>query len=201
MKRVAIYARVSTADKNQDPEMQLKLLREFSERNNFDLVGEYIDHASGSKNDREGYQQVLDLAKKRQVDVVLVYSYDRFARSTLELVKAVDEFRELRVDFISYHQNINTTTAEGKLYFTILAGIAEFEREMIRRRVMDGLALARSRGKRLGRPPLSKREKDKIIATWKKLGSMNATRKKLNKPYSTVKKVVDEYKREVAESS
>lgn len=95
-----IYARVSTADKNQHRGMQLKLLREFSERNNFDLAGEFIDYASGSKNNREGYQQVLDLAKKRQVDVVLVYSYDRFARSTLELVKAVDEFRELGIDFI-----------------------------------------------------------------------------------------------------
>ncbi len=73
------------------------------------------------------YRRLLDTVRKRQVDVVLVWSYDRFARSTVELILAVDEFRTLDVDFISYQQNIDTTTPHGRLYFTVAAGFAEFE--------------------------------------------------------------------------
>jgi DNA invertase Pin-like site-specific DNA recombinase len=100
-KRVAIYARVSTVDKGQDPETQLISLREYAERRDFQIVGEYIDYASGTREDRPQYRQMLEAARKRRVDVVLVWRYDRFARSTQALVQALKEFQNLGVDFIS----------------------------------------------------------------------------------------------------
>lgn len=91
-KRVAIYAQVSTIDKGQDPETQLIALREYAERREFQIVGEYIDYASGTREDRPKYRALLEAARKRQLDVVLVWRYDCFARSTQALVQALKEF-------------------------------------------------------------------------------------------------------------
>jgi DNA invertase Pin-like site-specific DNA recombinase len=109
-KRVAIYARVSTVDKGQTPETQLIALREYAARRGFQSVGEYIDYASGTREDRPQYRLLLEAARKRHVDVVLVWRYDRFARSTQALVQALKEFHSVGVDFISYQENIDTTT-------------------------------------------------------------------------------------------
>src|SRR5438128_2271280 len=105
-KQVAIYARVSTVDKGQDPETQLLALREYAARRGLQIVGEYIDYASGTREDRPQYRALLEAARKRQIDVVLVWRYDRFARSTQALVQALKEFQSLGVDFISYQENI-----------------------------------------------------------------------------------------------
>jgi DNA invertase Pin-like site-specific DNA recombinase len=86
------------------------------------------------------------------VDAVVVYRYDRFARSLRQLVNALDEFRALGIDFVSFHEGVDTSTPNGRLVFGIFASIAEFERELIRDRVRSGIALARSRGRQLGRP-------------------------------------------------
>ncbi len=88
-KRVAIYARVSTLDKGQDPETQLRQLREYVQRRGFDVAGEYVDYATGTNEDRANYQRLLDDVRKRKVDVVLVWRYDRFARSTQALINGV----------------------------------------------------------------------------------------------------------------
>src|SRR5713226_5486513 len=101
-KRVALYARVSTVAKGQDPETQLLALREYAARRGLVPVGEYIDYASGTRDDRPQYQALLAAARKRHIDVVLVWRYDRFARSTQALVQALKEFHRLGVDFISY---------------------------------------------------------------------------------------------------
>lgn len=90
-KRVVIYARVSTIDKGQDPETQLMALRDYAERRGFEIVGEYIDYASGTREDRPRYRALLEAARKRQLDVVLVWRYDRFARSTQALVQALKD--------------------------------------------------------------------------------------------------------------
>ncbi len=90
-KRVAIYARVSTFDKGQDPETQLLQLREYAGRRGFDIIDEYVDHATGTNEDRPNYQRLLDDVRKRKVDVVLVWRYDRFARSTQALINALNE--------------------------------------------------------------------------------------------------------------
>jgi DNA invertase Pin-like site-specific DNA recombinase len=86
------------------------------------------------------------------VDCVVVYRYDRFARSLRQLVNALEEFRALGIDFVSLHEGVDTSTPNGRLVFGIFASIAEFERELIRDRVRSGIALAKSHGKRLGRP-------------------------------------------------
>ncbi len=116
-KRVAIYARVSTFDKGQDPETQLLQLRAYVRQLGFDIAGEYVDHATGTTEERANYQRLLDDVRKRKVDVVLVWRYDRFARSTQALINALNEFRDLGVDFISFQENIDTTTPQGELFF------------------------------------------------------------------------------------
>jgi DNA invertase Pin-like site-specific DNA recombinase len=100
-KRVAIYARVATVDKGQDPETPLMALRAYAERRGFQIVGEYSDYASGTREDRPQYRALVEAARQRHVDVILVWRYDRFARSTPALVQALKEFQSLRVDCIS----------------------------------------------------------------------------------------------------
>jgi DNA invertase Pin-like site-specific DNA recombinase len=152
MKRAAIYARVSTHN-GQNPEMQLDEVREYCRRRGWKVLGEYVDEGiSGSKEHRPALDRLLSDCRKRLVDAVVVYRYDRFARSLRQLVNALDEFRALGIDFVSLHESVDTSTPNGRLVFGIFASIAEFERELIRDRVRSGLALARSRGRRLGRP-------------------------------------------------
>lgn len=150
--RVAIYARCSTLN-GQNPEMQLGELRAFCQSRGWPVAGEYVDAGmSGSKERRPQLDRLLADCRRRRVDVVLVYRYDRFARSLRQLVNALEDFRSLGIDFISLHEGVDTSTANGRLVFGIFASIAEFERELIRDRVKSGLAAARARGKRLGRP-------------------------------------------------
>jgi len=150
--RAAIYARVSTSNHSQSPEMQLLELREYANRRAWQTV-EYVDvGVSGSKEHRPELDRLLSECRRRRVDAVLVYRYDRFARSLRQLVNALEEFRSLGIQFISLHEGVDTSTPNGRLVFGIFASIAEFERELIRDRVRSGLAAARANGKRLGRP-------------------------------------------------
>jgi DNA invertase Pin-like site-specific DNA recombinase len=150
--RAALYARVSTLN-GQDPEMQLRELREYCARRGWTIAGEYVDRGiSGSKERRPQLDRLLVACRKRQVDAVVVYRYDRFARSLRQLVNALEEFRSQGIDFVSLHEGVDTSTPNGRLVFGIFATIAEFERELIRDRVRSGLASARAKGKRLGRP-------------------------------------------------
>src|ERR1700730_16861630 len=110
---------------------------------------------SRAKEHRPGLDKLLSLCRKRLVDAVVVYRYDRFARSLRQLVNALEEFRTLGVDFISIHEGVDTTTANGRLVFGIFASVAEFERELVRGRVVSGLAAAKARGQRLGRPTVT----------------------------------------------
>ena len=151
--RVAVYARVSTLGKGQDTEVQFRELRQFSQARGWQIVGEYTDSGvSGSKESRPELNRLLTDARRRKFDCVLVSRYDRFARSLRGLVNALEEFRSLGIDFVSLHEGVDTSTANGRLIFGIFASIAEFERELIRDRVKSGLANARAKGKRLGRP-------------------------------------------------
>src|SRR4051794_20362138 len=119
MRRAAIYARVSTVDRGQDPETQLRQLRAYAERRGFSLAHEYVDHASGATNDRAEYRAMLEAARRRRFDVLLVWRYDRFARSMRELVNALAEFEGLGIDFVSYNEGADTTTPQGELVFGI----------------------------------------------------------------------------------
>ena len=152
-KHVALYARVSTLNHGQDPEVQLRELRAYSERRGFEITDTFIDKGiSGSRERRPALDKLMAACRKRLVDGVVVYRYDRFARSLQQLVNALEEFRALGIEFISLHEGIDTSTPNGKLVFGIFASIAEFEKELIRDRVRSGLAAAKAKGKTLGRP-------------------------------------------------
>ena len=151
--RAALYARISTLNHGQDPEVQLRELREFCHQRGFTIAQEYVDRGiCGSREQRPALDKLIADCRKRIVDAVVVYRYDRFARSLRQLVNALDEFRSLGIDFISIHEGVDTSTPNGRLVFGIFASIAEFERELIRDRVRSGLAAAKAKGKRVGRP-------------------------------------------------
>jgi DNA invertase Pin-like site-specific DNA recombinase len=153
--RAALYARCSTHDKGQDPELQLAPLREYCQRRGFETAGEYVDNGiSGTKDRRPQLDRLMDAARKRQVDIILVWKLDRFGRSLKQLVTALDELSGLRIGFISYQDSLDLTTAQGRLMFHIIGAMAEFERELIKERVKAGLDNARRKGKRLGRKPV-----------------------------------------------
>jgi DNA invertase Pin-like site-specific DNA recombinase len=184
-KRVALYARVSTLDKGQDPETQLLALREYAARRGLVPVGEYIDYASGTRDDRPQYQALLSAARKRQLDVVLVWRYDRFARSTQALVRALNEFHSLGVDFISYQENIDTTTPQGELIFTVMASLAQFERALISERVKAGMVRAKAQGKPISRAPLAEELQARIAALYAEGHSIHQISKQLGIGYGT----------------
>jgi DNA invertase Pin-like site-specific DNA recombinase len=151
--RAAIYARVSTRD--QDPELQLDELRRVAEQRGWTVFEEYVDHGvSGAKAQRPALDQLMADARKGKLDVVAVWRFDRFARSTQHLLVALDEFRELNVDFVSLRESIDTSTHVGKMVFTLIAAVAEMEREMIRERVVAGVRRAQAAGTHCGRPKI-----------------------------------------------
>src|SRR5271168_1721029 len=149
--RIAIYARVSTKD--QSCELQVRDLRAYCTARRFDLVREYADVGqSGAKDSRPELNKLMDDARKRQFDVVVCWRFDRFARSTKHLLSALEEFRSLGIQFISYQENIDTSSALGQALFTIVSAVAQLERDLIRERVTAGIRNARANGKKLGRP-------------------------------------------------
>ena len=151
-KRVGLYARVST-NNGQDPEVQLRELRDFCQGRGFKIAEEFVDKGiSGARERRPALDKLMIACRKRLVDVVLVYRYDRFARSFRQLVNALEEFNSLGVDFVSLHEGVDTSSPNGRLFFGIFASIAQFERELIRDRVRSGLAAAKAKGKRLTQP-------------------------------------------------
>jgi DNA invertase Pin-like site-specific DNA recombinase len=150
---VAIYARVSTSNHGQDVNMQTRELKEYIERRGWQLVGEYIDAGiSGSKERRPQLDRLMEDAHKRRFDVVCVWRFDRFARSVSHLLRALETFRALGISFISFSEQMDTSTPTGKMVFTVLGAVAELERSLIVERVKAGLRNARAKGKRLGRP-------------------------------------------------
>lgn len=185
-KRVAIYARVSTVDKGQDPETQLLVLREYAARRAYVIVGEYVDYASGTREDRPQYQALFSAARRRQCDIVLVWRYDRFARSTQALVQALKEFHSLGVDFISYQEHIDTTTPQGEMIFTVMASLAQFESTLMSERVKAGMARAKAQGKRISRSPIAKGMQVRIAELHAQGTSLHQISKQLGIGYGTV---------------
>src|ERR1700726_1364219 len=151
MMRIGIYARVSTKD--QSCELQIRDLRTYCTARGFELVREYVDVGqSGATDSRPELNKLMDDARKRQFDGILVWRFDRFARSTKHLLTALEEFRSLDIQFISYQENIDTNSALGQALFTIVSAVAQLERDLIRERVSAGIRNARANGKELGRP-------------------------------------------------
>jgi DNA invertase Pin-like site-specific DNA recombinase len=152
--KIAIYARVSTKN-GQDPEMQLAELREYTRNRRWKIAGEYVDTGiSGASDSRPELNRLMADATRRRFDVVAVWKFDRFARSVTHLLRALETFRALGIEFVSLSESIDTSTPTGKMVFTVLGSVAELERSLIGERVRAGLRNAKARGTRLGRPSL-----------------------------------------------
>jgi DNA invertase Pin-like site-specific DNA recombinase len=151
--KVAIYARVSTANNGQDPTMQTRELREYAERRGWTVASEYVDIGiSGTKEKRPELDRLMSDAHRRRFDAVVVWKFDRFARSVSHLLRALETFKAQGIEFVSFSEQLDTSTPAGKLVFTVLGAVAELERSLIVERVKAGLRNARAKGKKLGRP-------------------------------------------------
>jgi DNA invertase Pin-like site-specific DNA recombinase len=161
LKRAAIYTRVSTLD--QHPEMQEKELRHYVAQRNWMLHQVYIDKGvSGAVEKRPGLDEMMNDCRRRKVDVVVMWKFDRFARSLKQLLNALELFRELGIGFVSCTEAIDTSLPHGEMLFQIIGAIAQWERSLIAERVKAGLHHARQQGKRLGRPSLRRLEPEEI---------------------------------------
>jgi DNA invertase Pin-like site-specific DNA recombinase len=139
--KTAIYARVSTANNGQDPKMQTRELRQYIERRGWRFFGEYVDEGiSGIKDSRPELNRLMADANRRRFDAVVV------------LLRALEHFKALGIEFVSLSEQVDTSTPTGKMVFTVLGAVAELERSLIAERVKAGLRNARAKGKRLGRP-------------------------------------------------
>ena len=151
--RVAIYARVSTTNHGQDASLQTREMRQFAEARGWTLADEYVDQGvSGAKDSRPELNPLMADAKRRRFDVVLVWKLDRFGRSLRHLVNALAEFESLNIAFVSLSDNLDLSTASGRLMFNIIGAMAEFERALIQERVKAGIRNALAKGRRIGRP-------------------------------------------------
>jgi DNA invertase Pin-like site-specific DNA recombinase len=168
--RVAIYSRVSTS--GQNPRMQLSELREYSHNRGWKIVDAYVDKGiSGSKDSRPELDRLMEDALRRRFDVVTVWKFDRFARSVFHLLKALEMFHSMGIEFVSLSEQIDTSTPAGKMVFTVLGAVAELERSLIGERIRAGLRNAKANGKRLGRAPLR-------ILTAREIGRLRRDRKR-----------------------
>ena len=157
MTRAVAYARVSTRDKEQNPENQLRLLREYAESRGWDLQQEYVDQASATDlRGKTAWRELLEHVHSGGIDLVLVTKLDRAFRSSKDTYDNLAYLDQHNVGFIATTQPIDTSTSTGKLLLGVLAAVAEFEKALIVERTKEGLARAVSQGKRLGRPPGSK---------------------------------------------
>jgi DNA invertase Pin-like site-specific DNA recombinase len=151
--RVAIYGRVSTTNHGQDVAVQTRDLEQFSQTRGWRLVDSYLDVGiSGNKDKRPQLDRLMADAHRRKFDVVVVWRFDRFARSVSHLLRALETFNALRIQFVSLSEQMDTTTPAGRMVFTVLGAVAKLERSLIVERVRAGLRNAKAKGKRLGRP-------------------------------------------------
>ena len=152
--RAAIYARVST-NNGQNPTLQTRELEEYCQRRGWKVAGQYIDVGiSGVKEKRSELSRLMADAHRRKFDAVIVWKFDRFARSVSHLLRALETFKALGIEFVRLTEGVDTSTPTGRMIFTVLGAVAELERSLIAERVKAGLRNARAKGKKLGRPRL-----------------------------------------------
>ena len=186
--RVGIYGRVSTTDQTADN--QLIDLREYCKGRGWSVTEEFVDSGfSGSKASRPALDRLMNRAKKRQIDVVLVWRFDRFARSVKHMVTALEELRQLGIAFVSFQENIDTGSPLGSAIFTIIAAMSELERNIIVDRVRAGLRRAVAEGKQLGRPKSTANE-DQIRQLRNQGMSLRVIAQKTGASKSTVSRVL-----------
>jgi DNA invertase Pin-like site-specific DNA recombinase len=153
MKRAALYVRVSSGEQNTGA--QERALREYVQRRGWKVQQVYRDQGiSGASSNRPALNELLKACQRGSVDVVVVWKFDRFARSLKQLMSGLETCRALGIDFVSVTESIDTSLPSGELVFQMIGAVAQFERSLIAERVKSGLANARAKGKALGRPPL-----------------------------------------------
>ena len=150
--KTAIYARVSTDEQTTDN--QVIELKEVADRNGWEIEAIYADTISGAKSKRPQLDKLMKAIMRKEIDMVMVWSVDRLGRSLQHLTTLLSDIHSKGVDLYLHQQGIDTTTPSGKMMFQLCGVFAEFERSLIRERVLAGLERARSQGKRLGRPPV-----------------------------------------------
>jgi putative DNA-invertase from lambdoid prophage Rac len=151
--KAALYSRVSTTDQNA--KRQVDEMRQFVKARKWTVVATETDSRTGKDDKRAGYQRIMKLAKARKIDVLVVHSLDRWARSTAHLINTLEEFGSLGVAFVSLREQMDFTTPSGKVMFAVVSAMAEFERALISERVKSGMAKAKREGKTFGRAPVA----------------------------------------------
>lgn len=152
MKRAVLYMRVSTVD--QHPETQMYDLRQLATQRGYEIVNEYTDTISGAKAKRPGLDQMMADAHRGKFDVVLVWAFDRVARSVKHFLEVLDQLNHSNIEFVSFRENVDTGGALGRAMIVIIGAIAELERNLIIERVRAGMRRAKLEGRRIGRRPL-----------------------------------------------
>ena len=186
--KVAIYARISTNDQNTIP-LQVKKCREYAKARNWKVISIMKDVASGAKQ-RPQRDDILKLARKREIDTVIVWKLDRWGRSTSDVVTTLEELRELGIKFVSITEALDFTTATGRAMGGLLSVFAEFERDLIRERIKAGIEHAKSKGIQLGRPPLVRLKEKEIKAHFLKSKNISNTAKKFNISRRSVGRII-----------
>jgi DNA invertase Pin-like site-specific DNA recombinase len=195
-RRIALYARVSTSEQTVEP--QLHALREYAARRGLEVAGEYLDHGvSGARARRPALDRLAADARRRRFDAVAVTKLDRLARSVHHLTTLGRDFQALGVDLVVLDQAIDTSTSTGRLLFHVLGSIAEFERDLIRERVAAGMAAARRRGARIGRPRALRGARARIEQLRASGASLRAIARELRCSPATVAAEIDRQSRPV----
>ena len=194
----AVYARVSTSDKNQDPETQLIALRDYCSAQGWEVVHEYVDRASARDlAHRTAWKQLLDDGAKRRFKGVVVFRLDRAFRSVKDMHDTLAAWDAVGISFKSIREQFDTGTAVGRLLLNLLAAVAEFELELIRERVIAGMDRARRQGKRIGRPRVTDRPgfSRRFGAVLERLSAGDISRRQaareLGVGYATLKRLMD----------
>ena len=190
--RAGVYARVSTSGKGQSVDNQLAELREYVSRRGWTVANEYVDVGeSGRKKSRPAFDSMLADAKRRKLDVVCAWSFDRLGRSLYNLVELGRTLDELDVQLLTMRESVDTTTTSGRFFFHLCASFAEFEADLMRDRIDAGLARARAKGIQLGRPRTVVLPVDRIFALVAEKRSINSICRELGLPATSVRRLVN----------
>jgi DNA invertase Pin-like site-specific DNA recombinase len=189
MKRVALYVRVSGLD--QHPETQLLDLRQIAAQRGYEIVQEYTDRIGGAKARRPGLDELMRDARRKHFDLVLVWAFDRIARSVVHFLQILDELNHRGIEFVSYRENVDTTGPLGRAIVVIVGAIAELERNLIVERVRAGMRRAKLEGRHIGRRPLQL-DRDAILRDRQRGLSLGQIAKAHRISRATVHKVVHE---------
>jgi DNA invertase Pin-like site-specific DNA recombinase len=181
--------------------MQLRELREYCYRRGWTVAGEYVDTGiSGAKDRRPELDRLMSDAHRRRFDAVTVWKFDRFARSVSHLLRALDTFRVLGIEFVSLSESLDTATPAGRMVFTVLGAVAELERSLIVERVKAGMRNARAKGRRIGRPPhvpLTEGLRQEVAAAYQQgEGSLRSLAARFGTSLGTVQRCVAPYQRD-----